>query len=1479
MTDVFISHSTDDDAVVRELQTALADLGVQVWIDSRQLRGGDRLWPEVQRAIEASSAFVVLVSPAALQSRWVGKELKLALHLQAERGADAFPVIPLSLDGTKLGVLEALFEDEPAYIPVRSAAGGVMAALDGLLVALGRRLPADQGAEPQPPAEPVEELVLELNDLNIRERDGVRRATARARLHYQPANPGLREVASARWRLVAPLGPIEADDLRWYLERYAIWPSPLFAQRARQVEANLQHWGRLLHQAALPPEATANVLQAWARLDGNASRRFSVLVDPSLDPDDLEAGGDGDATPARAKATANANANANANAKSDTTREAATTLLALPWELLHDGDSFLFQGARPTRVRRRLTNTKVFDVPVVATPIRVLLITARPVDDACGFLDHRSSALPLVDAAEALAGLLRLQLLNPPTLPALDEELQRASRAGEPYHVVHFDGHGVYDRRVGLGGLCFEDPADVSKLEGRRHQTVLSNKLAPLLMHHRIPLVFLEACQTAQAEDSSESIASELLQQGVASVVAMSHSVLVETARRFVDAFYRALAQGERVGGAMLAGQRALHNDTFRGQVFGAGELRLADWFVPVLYQEKDDPQLFRSAPAPQTVADWRAALQARLGELPPPPPTGFVGRSHDLLALERLLRQERWAVLRGQGGEGKTTLAVEVARWLVRSQQLERCAFVSVESHGHQSALLDALGRQLVGASYSAATFSSLEEALLPIERALRERPALLVIDNMESVLLPPYLDTPDLLSEEAARELEAILALAHRLLQAGQTRLLFTSREPLPAPFNAPGQLRELRRLERDDAVKLVERALNAVGATGDGAQAQRESIEALVDAVQGHARTLALLAPELRRRGVDATRAELVALMTEMERQFPGSREHSLFASVELSLRRLSPENRERARVLGVFQGGVALGVLGTMTAWEAADVVALAEELIATGLATPNPYNHLSLNPALCPYLHSQLEPTEREALTARWGATMAAYVNFLYQQQSQNTALAATLTLLELPNLFALLDRLKGAGDGEATIGLANSLYGLLQTLGKPRLLERVGQARDAAAALGDAWSHAHFEASLTRLEQQLAGGQLAEALEAAEQLLHRAQSAGEQAYPEADYDLAMAYNLFGDVLRAAGRAEQALWSVQESRQRFLAIAMERSHTAAEKMASICLSLQGNCFLGLGRYDEAAAAYEEAIRLDKKLEAPRHVAVCKAQLGTVRLEQRRYPEAQAAYEEAKDTFSQLNEPGSVATTWHQIGRLHQEAAQGDLAEEAYRQSLALNVRLGNVAGQARTLAALGNVYDNLLNRSEEAVTFHQQAATQYLSLGDLAGEGLARSNLAFTLRKLHRLDEARLAIDRAIACEASFGHAAEPWKTQAILADIETDAGNITAATEARRQATALYLAYRQDGGENHFPDGRIALAVSQALLAGEPTAATSLLEQLAAAPEAAGLLPFLRALQAIVAGSRDRSLAEDTDLNHTMAAELLLLIDTLEHPQ
>ena len=1467
MAHIFLSHSSADDGFVRELREALSDLGQEVWTDSRQLKGGDPLWSKVTAAIDAAAGLAVLVSPDSLQSQWVGRELRHGLQVQSQRGRDQFPVIPLSLNGTRLGVLENYFEEEPIYIPVSGGAGGAMAAIHDILVALGLRLPTDRPPVAQPRPEPVEELVLELSDLSFHEQDGLRRPMGRARLVYEPATVGQRQVVSAQsWRLIAPLGPIEAEELRWYLERWPVWPNPVLADRARQVEANLIAWGQALHAVAMSPEHTANVLQAWAGVDPGASRRFSVSVDDS---------------PLAGSSEAEQNA----------AKEAATALLALPWELLHKGDGFLFQGGRPSRVRRRIPNKRIlFSVPVVAPPIRVLLITARPEDDACGYLDHRASALPLVAATEELGDLLRLSLLHPATYAALETELARAQQAGEPYHVVHFDGHGVYDRRVGLGGLCFEDPRDDGKLTGRRHETVFTDRLGPLLTDYRIPLVVLEACQSAQAEQGAESVATELLQRGVASVVAMSHSVLVETARRFVAAFYAELAIGQRVGQAMLAGQRALHSDPSRGQRYGIGELTLADWFVPVLYQEKHDPQLFQATPAPQTKEDLQERLRARLGEVPPEPlDTGFVGRSRDLLALERLLRQERWAVLHGQGGEGKTALAAELARWLVRSQQVRRTAFVSVEICSQTNAVLDALGRQLVSAKYSTAKFESPEQALMPIERELRERPTLLVIDNMESVLLPPYLDTPEILSEEATRELQAVLALAVRLLRVGQTRIVFTSREVLPAPFEAARKLRELRQLERGDAVALIERSLAAGGvsiAEGDGAlSAQREEIEALVDAVQGHARTLALLGPELRRRGVAATQAALVELMEQMQRQVahlpaddPRRREQSLFASVELSLRRLSTANRERVKVLGVFHGGVDLDVLRLMTAWEQVDVEGLALELVGTGLATPNPYNHYSLNPALCPYLRDTLDAKELDALSASWQRAMAAYLTHLQQQQHQNTQFAATLTLLELPNLFALLDQSLAAADPDSTIARATSLHGLLTVLGKPQLLDRVGRVRDtASAALDDGWSHMRFEASLTRIEQQLECGQSQEALTGARQLLERARAAeGEQLSAEAEYDLAVACFLLARVLDKAGGSEQALPLVLEAGRRFESFANEHPGVGAERMASLCITEQGDCLRHLGRYDEAAAAYEESIRRDEQWTAQRDVAVVKVKFGRVLLVKKRLAEALDAFIEARDIFARLKEPGTVARIWSHIAEVHYHAGQVEAAEEAYNQSLAIQVRLGDQAGQANTLKLLGIMYVDLLQRPEEAVRFFKRAAEIHGVTGDQGGEGQQWNNLANTLLMLQRLDEARHAIQRAIQCKEAFGHALEPWTSWALLAAIETEANNTAAAADARRQALAAFLAYRRDGGENQSGQGRLARDVGQAMIAGNSAEVTSLLQQLAADPRAGHMLPFLTALQAITAGSHEPTVVNNPALSYEQSAEVMLLIEALK---
>nr|WP_295384370.1 tetratricopeptide repeat protein [uncultured Thiodictyon sp.] len=324
------------------------------------------------------------------------------------------------------------------------------------------------------------------------------------------------------------------------------------------------------------------------------------------------------------------------------------------------------------------------------------------------------------------------------------------------------------------------------------------------------------------------------------------------------------------------------------------------------------------------------------------------------------------------------------------------------------------------------------------------------------------------------------------------------------------------------------------------------------------------------------------------------------------------------------------------------------------------------------------------------------------------------------------------------------------------------------------------------------------------------------------------------------------------------------------------MASVCLTDQGDCLRDLGRFDESAAAYEVAIARAERLGAERQVAVGQNQLGTVRLQQRRYREALDAHAQARARFTALGEQGTVAVAWHQTGMAYQESGNPGAAEDAYRESLAINVRLGNRAGQASTLIQLGNLYKDVLNRPEESVALYLQAADLYVETVDEAHEGHVRNNLGDNLRRLGRLDEARSQIQRAIECKAPFGHAAEPWTTWDILADIETAAANPDDAAVARDQARAAYLDYRHDGGENHSPAGRLALAVTVYLKAGDPAAARSLLREFAANPDQPDEgRAFIQALDAIAAGSRDPALAEAPDLHWEMAAEVQLFLETL----
>lgn len=1453
LNQVFISHASKDDDFVRQLRDALEGHDIAVWVDSRNLRGGAKLAPEINEAIEQARQVIVVLSPNTVNSPWVRKEISRALAVEQQRKEEGYRVIPLLLPGIEPSALELWFDEEPVSVKVQLTVGGLSESMPAILAALGERLPDDAQLIIETTQQPVEELILKLSDPKIHEEGGKRRARATATLVYEPADQSARQVESKRFTFTAPLGVIEGEDLRWYLEEYYLWPIGMFKERAARIEAQLPRWGQDLYEAALALPVIQETFAAWQRAGDDGERRFSVFVDPEL-PDGAS------------------------NEDQATAREAASELLSLPWELLHDGRGFLFHGKHPVRVRRRLPNRHAQAVRPTRLPIRILLVSPRPEEEnRIGYIDHRISARPLIEAVESLGELATVSVLAPPTFSALEETLQKANDKGEPFDVVHFDGHGVYDHEHGLGALCFEDPNDAQQVDKRRMQLVHAEKLAEVIRDHRIPLVFLEACQTAKTEeDPTASVAAKLLEEGVTSVIAMSHSVLVETAHRFVKAFYHTLAQGKRVGSAMIAGQRELHRDTARGKVMGAGELHLQDWFVPVLYQEEKDPQLItKLAPAAvQQLQEKQRRL--RLGALPDPPAHAFQGRSRELLALERLLSDQPYVVIRGQGGAGKTTLAVELARWLVRTNRFRRAAFVSLEQYSDARSVLDSLGRQLLpeNENYSVAQYTDLKQALQPVERALNDRATIIVLDNLESVLpdatgqLPP-----------GAEPVEELFDLCRELLDVNPTtRLVFTSREPLPAPFDHKRCDRPLGALSRQDAIALVGEVMKQEGLIpkSDDPGSDPQEITDLVEAVNRHARALVLLAREVARKGVRATTENLNQLMAELDKKYPNDRENSLYASVELSLRRLPPEVRQQIKPLAVFQGGAHLQVFDYVLGTDPDDLEtapSIFRRLVEMGLAEDMGYLHLRLDPALPPFLLREISTMEQEEMQTRWASAMMQLTRLLYQQQFMDAELSARLTLLELPNLMTMLQWIQDKATPEMVVDLAQKAETLLANLGHPQALVQATRVREQATRGLSKWSHAKFSAESANIDRLQEHGDLPSAYEAAQQLLQQSLAAGEDAYPTASYNIAYTHWQLGGVMQKGGAAEAALSPLAEAQRRFQKLA-DAGDTNAELMASAAITSTADCLIDLGRWDEAAAAYEEAIARDEKLHSKRNVAVGKGQLGTVRTLQGRYAEALAIYAEARTIFEKLGEPLSVAVTWHQIGIVHKEAGQFEQAERAYRQSLAIKVRQKNLEGEASSLYELGSLYQNI-GRLEEAITFYRQVADICVKLHNPYREGMARHALGFTLMHLQRYDEARRELYRAIECKKLYGHAATLWYTWDILCNLEQATGDAQAAAEARQQALASYLAYRRAGGQSMGFGAQICAHTAQAITQNEITRLEQeLAEYLGTSAGPRGKVLILK-LQAVLHGERDPKLADDPNLNYADAVELLLLLETL----
>jgi hypothetical protein len=285
-----------------------------------------------------------------------------------------------------------------------------------------------------------------------------------------------------------------------------------------------------------------------------------------------------------------------------------------PWEFAFDPNRRKFLATEEIHfVRNVLTAVPAQRLNEGREKLRLLVVEAQPAGTAELAVDEEERQIrfrfqPLIEA-----GLVEVDILARATPERLHEMIVRQNLEERPYDVVHFIGHGEFDREASQGRLLFHS-------SGEGYQTVETQTLRELLCNRRLQLVFLNACDTARdaKQKLNRGVASALVEGGLPAVVANQYKVLDPSAVAFAQQFYWALANGATLGEAAREARIAV-NYSIEGEII--------DWAVPVLYARDPDRRLCvrkdttvplkrpASRPSPSAVSK-PAAVKRRLAPL-----------------------------------------------------------------------------------------------------------------------------------------------------------------------------------------------------------------------------------------------------------------------------------------------------------------------------------------------------------------------------------------------------------------------------------------------------------------------------------------------------------------------------------------------------------------------------------------------------------------------------------------------------------------------------------------------------------------------------------------------------------------------------------------------------------------------------------------------------------------------------------------------
>ena len=240
-----------------------------------------------------------------------------------------------------------------------------------------------------------------------------------------------------------------------------------------------------------------------------------------------------------------------------------------PWEFAFDPVRRTYLATEETHFTRNVvTAVPAQTIEPRSGPLRILVVSAQPV--GVGLLSIEEETKVISRGFQELldAGYAELVVLPRATPDKLHDIVSR-----DQFDVVHFIGHGEYDRDSQTGTLLFVDKRGGTHLVNDR-------TLREILCRRSIRLVFLNACETGRGGvvNFNSGVAPALVAGGVPTVIANQYSVLDVSATLFAQRLYWSLARGLSVGAAAREARIAV-NYSLSGDAI--------DWAVPVVFTRR----------------------------------------------------------------------------------------------------------------------------------------------------------------------------------------------------------------------------------------------------------------------------------------------------------------------------------------------------------------------------------------------------------------------------------------------------------------------------------------------------------------------------------------------------------------------------------------------------------------------------------------------------------------------------------------------------------------------------------------------------------------------------------------------------------------------------------------------------------------------------------------------------------------------------